>query len=79
MFNIEDIKRCSLNNEKRYLVRDTTRSKTFDCTLIFQADFIFLFEIIDKDVPDNKICISKVDYFLNSNLISDSRNQYVAN
>lgn len=79
MFNIEDIKNCSLDNKKRYLVIDTTRSKAFDCTLIFQADFIFLFEIIDKNIPNNKICISKVDYFLNSRIISDSRNQYVAN
>jgi hypothetical protein len=40
--------------------------------LIFQADFIFLFKIIDKDVADNKICISKVDYFLNNNLIKNA-------
>ncbi len=71
MFYIEDIKEFRLDEKVRYLVRDTIRFRLYDCKLIFQADFIFLFEIMDRNVPNNRICISKVDYFLNNNLIKD--------
>jgi|GEM_PF-3801548 len=47
------------------------QGKFFNCRLAFQADFIFLFVIMDINVPDNKICISKVDYFLNNNIVLD--------
>jgi hypothetical protein len=72
MFYVEDIKEFRLDEKTKYSVRDSTRCKYFDCVLIFQADFILLFEITDKDITDNRICISKVDYFLNSNLIKDT-------
>lgn len=72
MFYIEDIKEFQLDEKTKYSVRDSTRCKYFDCVLVFQADFIFLFEITDKGIADNKICISKVDYFLNSNLIRNT-------
>ncbi|GEM_PF-764638 len=72
MFYIEDIKEFRLDDKIRYSVRDSTRCKYFDCLLVFQADFIFLFEIVDKDISDNKICVSKIDYFLNSNLIKST-------
>lgn len=72
MFYIEDIKEFQLDEKTKYSVRDSTRCKYFDCVLVFQADFIFLFEITDKGITDNKICISKVDYFLNSNLIRNT-------
>mgnify|MGYP000903906344 CR=1 FL=1 len=71
MFYVKDIKEFRLNEKAKYSVRDSTRDKYFNCLLVFQADYIFLFEIIDKDVADNKICISKVDYFLNRDLIKN--------
>lgn len=74
MFYVEDVKEFRLDEKIRYSVRDSTRCKYFDCVLVFQADFLFLFEIIDKSISDNKICISKVDYFLNSNLIKNTSN-----
>lgn len=69
MLYIDDIKEFRLDEKVRYLVRDSTRCRFFDCKLIFQADFIFLFEITDKSIVADKICISKVDYFLNKNII----------
>lgn len=72
MFYVEDIKEFQLDEKTKYSVRDSTRCKYFDCVLVFQADFIFLFEITDKGIADNKICISKVDFFLNSNLIKNT-------
>lgn len=80
MFYVEDIKEFRLDEKTKYSVRDSTRCKYFDCVLIFQADFIFLFEVTDKGTEDNKICISKIDYFLNSNLIknkSDSERKLI--
>jgi len=74
MFYIEDIKEFRLDDKIRYSVRDSTRCRFFDCLLIFQTDFIFLFEIIDQNVLNNKICISKVDCYLNSNLIYSIEN-----
>ncbi len=71
MYNIEDIKKYRLDESICYSVRDSTRCKFFNCRLAFQADFIFLFVIADVKVPDNKICISKVDYFLNNNIVLD--------
>jgi len=71
MYYIQDIKEFKLDKRLIYSVRDSTRCRYFDCILVFQADFIFLFEIAEKDVSDNKICISKVDYFLNNNLIKN--------
>lgn len=72
MFYVEDIKEFQLDEKTKYSVRDSTRCKYFDCVLVFQADFIFLFEIAEKDIADNRICISKVDYFLNNNLIKNT-------
>ena len=69
MHYVQDIKEFKLDKRIIYSVKDTTRCRYFDCVLAFQADFIFLFEIIGEDAYCNKICISKVDYFLNSNII----------
>jgi hypothetical protein len=69
MYYVQDIKEFKLDENARYSVKDSSRYKYFDCMLTLQADFIFLFKIIDKNVLDNKICISKVDYFLNNNVI----------
>lgn len=74
MLYIDDIKEFRLDKKIRYSVRDSTRCKYFDCVLVFQADFIFLFEIIDKSIINNRICISKIDYFLNNNLIKNTVN-----
>lgn len=69
MYYVQDIKELRLDENIIYLVKDSSRYKYFDCMLVLQADYIFLFKIIDKNILNNKICISKVDYFLNSNLI----------
>lgn len=71
MYYVESIKNFKLDEKVKYSVRDSTRCKYFDCVLVFQADYIFLFKVVDKNIEDNKICISKVDYFLNSNLIKN--------
>lgn len=67
---VDNIKKHRLNPYLRYSVRDTTRCKMYECILFFQTDFLFLFVITDPNVLNNKICISKVDYYLNSNLIN---------
>ncbi|WP_440977662.1 hypothetical protein [Sedimentibacter sp. LTW-03] len=69
MFYVEDIKEFHLDEGVKYIVKDSIRCRSYICKLVFQADFIFLFQIIDKNVCDNKICISKIDYLLNRKLI----------
>ncbi|WP_326910678.1 hypothetical protein [Sedimentibacter sp. MB31-C6] len=69
MLYIDDIRGHSLDSNMKYLVIDNIRCRRYVCTLEFQTDFIYLFKIIDTKVSVNKICISKVDYYLNNNLI----------
>lgn len=70
MLSMCDIKEFSLNPNIKYVVKDDIRCKRYECRLIFQTDFIFLFKIIDLNIYNNKICISKVDYYLNRNIIN---------
>lgn len=70
MLHVDDIKELHLDLNIRYLVKDNIRCRRFECILVFQADFVFLFEITDPKVLDKKICITKVDYYLNNNLIN---------
>lgn len=69
MIYIKDVKELKLNPNEKYIVKDNIRCRKYECRIDVQTDFLFLFIINDPKVLDNKICISKIDYFLDINLI----------
>lgn len=67
----EFIKNLELDESKRYDIR-VNQVKIKNCKLVQQTDWLFVFEEMFK--PENKykkkLCIQKVEYYLNNIVIN---------
>jgi hypothetical protein len=68
---MDDIKEMFLKLNKKYLVKNTDTNKKIECYLIQQTDFLFIFARVEETNLKAKICISKVDYYLQPRLITE--------
>lgn len=68
---MDDIKEMFLKLNKKYLVIDIETKKKIECCLTQQTDFLFVFTRVEETNFKSKICISKVDYYLQPRLIKE--------
>ncbi|MBP1926718.1 hypothetical protein J2Z76_002588 [Sedimentibacter acidaminivorans] len=68
---IDDIRKIFLDTNKKYMVKDNSNLRRLECCLTQQTDFLFIFTCTQESYEKNKICISKIDYYLNHNLIKE--------
>jgi hypothetical protein len=66
---MDDIKEMFLKRNKKYLVKDIDTNKKIECYLTQQTNFLFIFTRVEETNLQSKICISKVDYYLQPRLI----------
>ncbi len=65
----EDIKKITFKKNNKFFVRGE-RGK-LKCILVQETDWLFIFKILDEinENDKRKLCVSKVDYYLNNAII----------
>ena len=65
----KDIRNITLRNHKTFMIRG--EKGRIRCCLVQETDWLFIFKIVDaiNEHDRRKLCISKVDYYLNAAII----------